>query len=59
MRDIVNGNEGLNIILNEIVNNELDKTLDEMIAVVKDWKLSTDVISCETVIDMLKTNKSK
>lgn len=59
MRNIVNGNEGLNIMLNEIVNNEMDKTLDEMIAVVEEWKNSTDVISCETVIDLLKTNKSK
>lgn len=59
MRNIVNGNEGLNIMLNEIVNNEMDKTLDEMIAVVEEWKNNTDVISCETVIDMLKANKSK
>ena len=59
MRNIVNGNEGLNIMLNEIVNNEMDKTLDEMIAVVEEWKNITDVISCETVINMLKANKSK
>lgn len=59
MRDIVNNNEGLNIMLNEIVNNEMDKTLDEMIAVVENWKHSTDIISCETIINMLKANKSK
>ena len=59
MRNIVNGNEGLNIMLNEIVNSEMDKTLDEMIATVEDWKHNTDVISCETVINMLKANKSK
>lgn len=59
MREIVKGNEGLNFMLNEIVNNEMDKTLDEMITVVEDWNNSTDVISCETVIDLLKANKSK
>ena len=59
MRNIVKGNEGLNILLNEIVDNEMDKTLDEMIAVVEDLKTQSDVISCETVIKMLKANKSK
>ena len=46
-------------MLNEIVNNEMDKTLDEMIAVVEDQKTQSDTISCETVIKMLKANKSK
>lgn len=59
MRDIVKGNEGLNFILNEIVNNEMDKTLDELIVVVEDWKEHTESISCDTVINMLKANKSK
>ena len=59
MRNIVNRNEGLNIVLNEIVNSEMDNILDEMIAVVEDWKHNTEVISCETIIDMLKANKSK
>ena len=59
MRNIVKRNEGLNIVLNEIVNSEMDNILDEMIAVVEDWKHNTEVISCETIIDMLKANKSK
>ena len=59
IKNIVKDNEGLNFILNEIVNNEMDKTLDEMIAVVEDFKMHSDVISCETIIEMLKTNKSK
>ena len=58
MRQIVNGNEGLNIMLNEIVNHEMNKTLDEMIAVVEEWKRNTDVVSCETIINMLKANKT-
>lgn len=58
MRQIVNGNEGLNIMLNEIVDYEMNKTIDEMIAVVEKWKESTDVISCETVVNMLKANKT-
>lgn len=57
-RQIVDGNEGLNIMLNEIVNYEMNKTLDEMIAVVEEWKESTDVVSCETIINMLKANKT-
>ena len=59
MRNIVNANEGLNIMLNEIVNQEMDKELDDMISVVKDWNKNSDVISCETVINMLKSRKSK
>ena len=58
MRNIVNGNEGLNIMLNEIVNHEMNKTLNEMIAVVEEWKRNADVVSCETIIDMLKANKT-
>lgn len=58
MRNIVSGSEGLNYMLNEIVNAEMDKTLDELIEVVKDWSTHTDVISCETVINMLMANKS-
>lgn len=59
MRQIVNGNEGLNIMLNEIVNHEMDKTLDKMIAVVEAWKNNTMTVSCDTVIYLLKINKSK
>ena len=58
MRNIASGNEGLNVMLNEIVNHEMNKTLDEMIAVVEEWKKSTDVVSCETIINMLKANKT-
>lgn len=58
MRNIVNGNEGLNIMLNEIVNHEMNKTLNEMIAVVEELKKNADVVSCETIIDMLKANKT-
>lgn len=58
MRQIVNGNDGLNIMLNEIVNHEMNKTLDEMIAVVEMWKQNTDTITCITVIDLLKSKKS-
>lgn len=58
MRDIAK-QEGLNIMLNEIVDYEMDKTLDKMIATVEDWKSHTENVSCDTVIRMLKTNKSK
>lgn len=58
MRQIVNGNEGLNIMLNEIVNHEMNKTIDEMIAVVEEWNNGTDVVSCATVIAMLKAKKT-
>lgn len=57
MRDIVN-NEGLNITLNEIVNHELNKTIDKMIEVVEAWKKNTDTVSCDTVIYLLKINKT-
>lgn len=59
MRQIVNGNEGLNVMLNEIVNYEMDKTLDNMIDTIRDWQKNSDTVSCETVIMMLKANKSK
>lgn len=59
MRNIVNGNEGLNVMLNEIVNHELDKTLDTIIMVVESWEVFGDTVSREKVIDLLKTNKSK
>lgn len=58
MRQTVNGNDGLNIMLNEIVNHEMNKILDEMIAVVEMWKQNTDTITCITVIDLLKSKKS-
>lgn len=58
MRQIANGNEGLNIMLNEIVNHEMNKTIDEMIAAVEEWNNSSDVISCTTVIAMLKEKKA-
>ena len=35
LRQIVDGNEGLNIMLNEIVNYEMNKTLDEMLKIFK------------------------
>lgn len=57
MRQIVNENEGLNIMLNEIVNHEMNKTLDKMIAAVEEWKKSTDVVSCQIIIDMLNANR--
>lgn len=57
MRNLSN-NEGLNVMLNEIVNSEMNKTLDEMIAVVEEWNRKTDVVSCEIIINMLKANKT-
>ena len=59
MRNIVNGNESLNVALNAIVDNELNKTIDEMIAVVKAWKKNTMVVSCDTILYLLKINKAK
>ncbi len=59
MRQIVNGNEGLNIMLNEIVNYEMNKTIDSMIDTIRDWQKNSDVVLCETVIKMLIVNKSK
>lgn len=58
MRQIVNGNEGLNIMLNQIVDHEMNKTLDEMISVLEDWKNSSDVVSCDSIINLLKSKKS-
>lgn len=40
MRDIVN-NEGLNITLNEIVNHELNKTIDEIPVRIKNIEMSS------------------
>ena len=57
MRDIVT-NEGLNGMLNEIIDYELNKVIDEMIYTIKEWSNHTDNISCETIIDLLKSNKS-
>ena len=59
MRDIVNGNDGLNIMMNEIVNHEMNKTLDEMISVVEEWKKSSYVVSCDAVLNLLKSNKTE
>lgn len=59
MRNIANGNESLNIMLNEIVNHEMNKTIDDMIAVVESWKNNTDVVSCDAVINLLEANKNK
>ena len=58
MRNIVSGSEGLNTMLNEIVNHEMNKTIDGMIEVVKTWQNTTDVVSCESIITMLKANKT-
>lgn len=59
MRNIVNGNESLNTALNAIVDNELNKTIDEMISVVKAWKENTTVVSCDTILYLLEINKAK
>ena len=58
MRQIVDGNEGLNITLNEIANKVVNETIDKMIEVVEAWKNNTDVVSCDTVIYLLKINKT-
>ena len=39
--------------------HEIDSTLDEMITVVEEWKRSSNVISCETLLGMLMARKSK
>lgn len=57
MRNIV-ANEGLNIELNKIVNHELNKTIDKMIEVVEAWKKNTYTVSCDTIIYLLKINKT-
>ena len=36
---------------------KLNKVIDDMISAVRDWSHSTDVISCETIIDMLEARK--
>lgn len=59
MRDIVKDNEGLNNILNIIVDYEIDKVIDEMITTVNNWGEHTDVISCKAVISMLQAHKSE
>lgn len=59
MRDIVKDNEGLNNILNIIVDYEIDKVIDEMIITVNNWGEHTDVISCKAVISMLQSYKSE
>lgn len=58
MRQIVDGNEGLNIMLNHIVDYEINKTLDEMIAIVEAWKQNMDTVTCATVIALLEANKT-
>lgn len=59
MKNLVNDNENLNIVLNEIVNKEINNTLDKMIEIVEMWNRNTNAVSCEGVINMLKTNKRK
>lgn len=59
MRQIVDGNEGLNIMLNEIANKVVNETIDKMIEVVKTWKENTDVVSCDTILYLLEINKAK
>lgn len=59
MRHIVNDNRSLNIALNEIVNNEMDKTIDEMITVIESWKNNEMTVSCDTIIYLLQINKSE
>ena len=59
VRDIVKNNEGLNTMLNEIVDFEMNKTFDEIIEDVKDWQRSSSFVSCETVIAMLESIKNK
>lgn len=58
MRDIVK-TEGLNIQLNEIVDHYVDQEIDEMIETVEEWKKSSSMISADTVIQLLKSHKSK
>ena len=36
---------------------EINKTLDKMIKHIEQLKQHTDVISCDTIVKMLKTNK--
>lgn len=59
MRQIVDGNEGLNIMLNEIANKVVNETIDKMMEVVKAWKQNTDVVSCDTILYLLEINKAK
>lgn len=59
MRQIVDGNEGLNIMLNEIADKVVNETIDKMIEVVKAWKENTTTVSCDTILYLLEINKAK
>lgn len=59
MKQLVDGNEGLNIMLNEIANKVVNETIDKMMEVVKSWKENTDVVSCDTILYLLEINKAK
>ena len=45
----------------EFVNNrkELNDLLDNMISVVEGWQQNSDVVSCKTVLDMLKFSRKE
>lgn len=45
----------------EFVNNrkELNDLLDNMISTVEEWQQNSDVVSCKTVLDMLKFSRKE
>ena len=49
----------LNEVRGEFVNNrkELNDTLDKMISVVEGWQQNSDVVSCKTILDMLRFSR--
>ena len=51
----------LNEVRGEFVNNrkELNDLLDNMISVVEGWQQNSDVVSCKTVLDMLKFSRKE
>ena len=58
MRNIVNGNEGLNVMLNEIVDVELEKTLDQMINDV-DGFFNNEKLDIEEIKKFISQYKNK
>ena len=58
MRNIVNGNEGLNVMLNEIVDVELEKTLDQMINDV-DGFFNNEKVDIEDIKKFISQYKNK
>ena len=57
--DIFKYGDKLTNTLDNIVNTKLNKIIDEMIEIVKEWQKSSDVISCQTIIFMLEARKNK